>query len=920
MSSSCPPRLKLHIVAAACAGICMAGGLARADEGAPAAPTAPAAESRIVVTGSHIRRIDAEAALPMLVITADDIEKSGRSTVTELLQGLAINGPGGVTDSQSFGNFAYGASGISLRGLGPTATLVLINGRRVAPYSVPDINKGLTNFVNVDAIPRSAIARIEVLKDGASAIYGSDAIAGVVNIILRSDYEGGDVALSASANQQGQFATQWGSLTVGKGSLARDGWNWMASLEAYHRDQVMLGEVKDQVVDARHRDSPYYFTGRPNTNVYSPYPNYYSALFIDPALGVSYVDIRSGRASPRCPEGAQWAFNDQFSPPTALCGYDAWNEAVQYVSPIDRQSGFVRAEMRLDSGIDLYGEMALTNLSNRRRDWPVPFGAGLGATPNGRDGGVSYVPQYLPVGHPNNPFPDQPAGITYSFRDVGMQGTDVQNTASRVLLGARGMWNDWDWDIGLMNARDQARVTYRNRISLPALRDAVENGTYDFENPGAGAVTAKDLRVEPVDHGVSQYTSLDAKITGTLADLAAGPLSFASGVELRHESRRYTPDERTYAGGVYLLTAGRSEGSRSVASAFGELDVPVMKNLESQLALRVDSYSDYGSSVTPKLAVAWKALDVLKLRGSMAKGFRAPSLNESSDTDMPLFNYIGFDPKRCGAFNIDCDGYNNSGVAKANAGLKPETSTSYAAGFVLQPTKELGIAVDYWRFDRRNEIEVLSQQAVIDNEDSTDPLYAGRIHRLPDDNTSIPGQTIPGRIATVETQYVNRGRTQVSGVDLDLRSRFRPEGLGVVQLRTAFTYLDKNRFKSTDSGPWLERAGSLNVPRVRGSLTVDWTPGAFNLGSTANYVSGFRAYGAGRECVGGDYLDTCMVSENLTFDLFGSYDVTKAFVLRGTVRNIADKRMPFTPTMPLGNTYWYAPEGRYFTVSANYKF
>jgi iron complex outermembrane receptor protein len=398
-------------------------------------------------------------------------------------------------------------------------------------------------------------------------------------------------------------------------------------------------------------------------------------------------------------------------------------------------------------------------------------------------------------------------------------------------------------------------------------------------------------------------------------------MGFATGLELRHESRSYRPDDRVYAGEVYLLTAGRTEGSRNVASAFTELEIPVTADLESQAALRVDSYSDYGTSVTPKLAVAWKAFENLKFRASVAKGFRAPSLNESSDADRPLFNYVNFDPKRCGQYNVDCGGYNYSGLVQANPGLKPETSTSYAAGFVIQPTREIGIAIDYWRIDRRNEILPLWAQQVIDNEDSTDPLFAGRVHRLADDTTTIPGQTIPGRIATVESQFVNRGRTQVSGVDLDIRSRWRlEEGLGMVGLQAAVTYLDHNRFQDTAGGQWFENAGSAGVPRVRGNVTMDWSLAAVKLGATANYVSGYRATFTGDSCSAPGYLGTCMVSENLTFDLFGAYELSKDFGLRASVRNVGDERMPFTPTMPLGNTYWYSPQGRMFTLAANYKF
>lgn len=869
---------------------------------------------RVLITGSQIRRVDAEGALPVQVITAEEIVKTGKVTITEVLQTLSANGPNGMTDAASFQSFAYGASGISLRSLGPTATLVLINGRRIAPYAVPDSNPGRTSFVNVDAIPLSAVARIEVLKDGASAIYGSDAVAGVVNIILRNDYRGVELDVNASANRDGEFGSRWAGLTAGRGSLAEDGWNWLLSAELYHRNEVMLRDVADRVIDPRHRDSSFYYTGRPYNNRYAPYPNLYSGVSIDPASGASFVNVRSGQRSPNCPADNVWPFN----PALNLCGFSYWDVA-QYVSPIDRASVFTKGEFALDRTTTLFGELSLSRLKNRYRDWPTPFGAFLGATPNGRDGGVSFLPTYLPEGHPNNPFPDQPAGIQYLFTDVGNQGIDSTNTAWRLLGGVRGQWSGFDWETGLLYARDRADIDYINRISLPALRDAVLAGTYDFQNPGAGRVTAKDLRIQPSDRGVSSFTQADARISGSLAKLPAGSLDMAGGVELRREQRDYRPDERLYAGEVFLQTAGRSEGTRDVASAYAEFDVPLLQDLRAQLAGRADHYSDYGSSFTPKLALAWRALPQLKLRASAAKGFRAPSLVEASSTDFPEFNGVGFDPKRCGDWGVDCDGYPVSGVVRANPQLKPETSRSYGFGIVFEPVRGMSAALDFWQIDRRNEIAGLDFDQVLENEDSTDPLFAGRVRRLPDDTTSVPGETIPGRIATVERQFVNRGRTQVRGVDLDLRAQWRLEG-GTLQGSAVFTYLDRNRVRSTDDAPWTERAGSLNNPRVRGSFTGEWRADVWNAGATVNYLSGYRSTVAGDACTGTRFLGYCEVPEYITLDLFAGVDVTPQFRLYGSLRNALNSRMPFVPTEPTGNTYWYSAAGPLLRLGAQYRF
>lgn len=908
-------RHRRHGLALA-ATLCCTAAQAQTEQGK--APE-PAQLERMTVTGSNIRRIDLESALPVQVITAEEINRSGKTSVTEILQSLTANGSGGMTDAGSFGRFAYGSTGISLRGLGSTATLILINGRRVAPYSVPDINNGATNFVNVDAIPRSAIQRIEVLKDGASAIYGSDAMAGVVNIILRTDYQGTEAEAQLRSAVKGGFGSQWAAVTTGRGELSRDGWNWLATLDLHRRDEVMLTEVADRIIDPRHRDSTFYYTGRAYNNRFTPTPNYYRGVSFDEDTGASFVNTRTGQASPNCPSDKRWVRNDTFTPPLNLCGYTYWNDA-QYVSPTQRATLFTRGEIAMQGGVSVFGEVALTQLTNKQRDWPATFGAGLGATPNGRDGGVSFMPQFLPEGHPNNPFAGQPAGITYLFADVGKLGIDVTNRTGRLLVGARGNYKDWDWETGLTHAEDRTSVSYLNRISLPALRDAVLNGTYDFENPGAGSVTASQLRINPVDHGRTSFTALDAKISGEIGRLPGGAIGVAAGAEVRHEQRSYNPDERIYAGQVYLQVAGRVAGSRSVMSAFGEVNLPLLRSLQAQLALRGDRYSDYGSSVTPKASIAWVPMQSLKLRGSMSQGFRAPSLSESTKSNMPLFSGVDFDPKRCGTFRVDCDGYPNSGVVRANPDLKPERSTAYGLGFIFEPMRDYSMTVDYWQFSRRNEITFVNQQQAIDNEDSTNPMYAGRVHRLPPDTISLPGQTIPGRISTVDQLYMNWGRTQVRGVDLSLRAKLPLPGTAPLRATLESTYLDRLRRQGTADESWTVWTGTLGVPRLRAKLNFGWAPGPWELNATINHLSGFSATVANDTCTGPRFLDVCDVAPHTTADFSLAYAPNRNWTLRANVINVTNERMPFTPTIPLGNTYWYSPAGRMLSLSVHHKF
>jgi iron complex outermembrane receptor protein len=925
--TSYPRRaLQRRLISVACQAALAAAAHAQAQTEAPEAVQAPVAaqapvatpsrsaekaQMKVVITGSQIRRIDAEGSLPVQVITERDIRNSGKTTLTEVLQTLSANGANGMTDASSFDSFAYGAAGVSLRALGPTATLVLINGRRIASYSVPDSNTGRTSFVNVDAIPLAAVARIEVLKDGASAIYGSDAMAGVINVILRTDYNGAQIDANATSNSQGRYGEKWAGLTFGKGSLDEQGWNWLTSIDLYKRDQVMLRDVKDEVIDARHRDNPFYYTGRPYNNIFAPVPNYFKWGTIDWDTGVTVSPAEAGVRSQNCPSDNHWAFNNNFDPPLDLCGF-TYADVAQYVTPRERASLFSSGQLAA-GGLTLFGEVSLTRSTNKKTDWPNPYGVGLSATPNGRDGGMSFMPQFLPTGHPNNPFSGQPAGIAYLFSDVGNQRTDVTNTAGRLLGGVRGLVGEFDWETAVMYARDQTRVDYRNMISLPALRDAVLSGDYDFEHPAAGRITAKDLRVEPTDKGYSEFLQVDGKINGALLQLPAGELGVAGGLELRQERRNYTPDERIWAGEVLQLTAGRSSGRRQVASAFTEFDVPVTRELRAQLAARADHYSDYGNSLTPKIAVAWTPVREIKVRGSAASGFRAPSLVESDKTDFPSFNYLEFDRKRCGQFNVDCGGYPISGVLRANPNLQPEKSRSYTLGLVLEPRVGTTLAMDYWQVERRNEISRMDFDTILRNEDGGDPMYAGRVTRM-------PGDTVPGRVTSVEMQFVNLGRTQTRGVDLDLDHSQTFDGRGRLRIHTNFTYLDRFRSQGAEGSSWTVYTGYMNNPRVRGSLTAEWVADGWNAGTTVNYLSGMRSYYAGHTCDMRAYIGVCGVPEYKTLDLFGGWRLSRNVRLYGSLRNALNTRMPFAPTEPTGNRYWYSPTGPLLRVGAQYTF
>jgi iron complex outermembrane recepter protein len=228
-------------LAVAIAATFFVGGVAYAQQG----QQTPQKVEKVEVTGSNIKRIDAESAAPIQVISAEEIRRSGKTTVTELLRELPINAAGGLTELTGSGSFSAGAASASLRGLGSTATLVLLNGRRVTAYGLADPNFGQSGAVNLNAIPLAVVEKIEILKDGASAIYGSEAIAGVINIILRKDYTGARAGVGGSINSEGLYGTVNATASFGVGDLARDRYNVFGNVEVFRQGATSFKDTED---------------------------------------------------------------------------------------------------------------------------------------------------------------------------------------------------------------------------------------------------------------------------------------------------------------------------------------------------------------------------------------------------------------------------------------------------------------------------------------------------------------------------------------------------------------------------------------------------------------------------------------------------------------------------------------------------
>ena len=709
---------------------------------------------RIEVTGSNIKRVDAEGPAPILVITKEDIERHGAGTVAEVLRTMPINNSGQFAETTLGGNsFAPGTAAVSLRGLGANTTLVLINGRRQANYG---FGQNITvSFVDLNSIPIGAIERIEVLKDGASAIYGSDAIAGVVNVILRKDYRGVELSASYGEASAGDSAQQRYGLTAGWGDPTKDRFNVMAVLDFFKRDPTF---ARDRSF-SRNADQ----RGPGGFDLRSP-------------AGSPGTWLTAGRGGftdntvfPTCPASSAGLFAGQ-----TTCFFN-FQDFTLLLPETERQSAYVRGTFDLAPSVTVFGEASFNKNVTNNISAPTP------------------AQQNLPVGHNSNPYPFV-VPIRYRFLDVGPRLSENTTETARVMAGLKGFAAGWDWEAAYTTSESDSANLQSNYVSQTALNSLVSNGIYNFVNPSANsAALVQSLRASPFRLAVSKVTSFDAKASRELMQLPAGPMGMALGFESRKEEVSDQLDPLSVQGLIVGSGGATANGSRKQKSLFGELSVPIFKNLEAQIAVRHEDYSDFGTATKPKIALAWKATPDLLVRSSYSEGFRAPSLQElylGQATSFPSF----IDTPRCNAYTAAfgasdarttavCSSAQVRTISQGNSALNPEESESSNVGVVWEITKGLSASMDYYTIHHTNRILQPSISFQLLNESS----FPGTVNRFAATPTDVLANA-PGQLQGIGSdpnvglirKYQNLTRQETTGIDLDLRYRFKAGGLGTV--------------------------------------------------------------------------------------------------------------------------------------------
>ena len=834
------------------------------------APTTQKIE-KIEVTGSNIKRVDTEGASPIQIIGREAIERSGATSAMEILNLVSANqSAGNVSLANTIGATTFSANTATLRGLGGGATLVLLNGKRLNTFSGEV--QGVQG-VNLTTIPFNAIERVEVLLDGASAIYGSDAIAGVINFILRKDYQGAEITAYYGAPTRSGGGDQWtvkGSF--GFGDLAKDKYN--VFIAAMYDQQNALDQVDRNFSNT---------SVRPDLGLIgfsgSPFPG--------------YVSTNAGRGAvgsigfPNCPAPFASYFPD-VNP--ARCYFDPSSApGVNMIGETKTLNVFAQGTYIINNDMQAYATVNYSKQENNFQIQPAPIADIFG------------YPLTLPTTSPFYPTAQAarvgvtgPLNVRYRAWENGMRNTTDTNEQWQVILGMKGSAANWDWDAWFNYNKGTTDQSLNDGFFFQSQLQAIINS--GRVNPFAPNNAAGNALIRSANYtgtafsGEAEAYAFQAQASSEIMQLPAGPLGFAVGFQVGKDNLSQTPsagllsgDLSGYGGNFLPL-----DQDRNAWAVYGELNIPIVKNLEASLAVRYDDYSDFGNTTNPKIGLRWVPTKEILVRASWGTGFLAPSLYQLYNGNVSGVSAPGLsDPLRCPTTNDTIDCFTQFGVTfGGNSALKPATSDQYTVGFVLEPTPGLSFSMDWFSLTLKNSVSNGIPQATI----LSDPnQYASYITRGP---VQPQYPTLPGPIIDLDQRYVNLGETQIEGWDISLQYAFPQTPIGKFTLGATGTYISKYDVQQTDgsfagfiSNGYQSVATGI-TPRWKSYVSLNWTDGpwAVTLGNT--YQSSYTDY---QEDGNGDLRTVSTLS---LWDLYGSYKGFKNMTLVLGVKNLLDTNPP----------------------------
>jgi iron complex outermembrane recepter protein len=877
----------------------------------PPAPTTAPAPQRVEITGSNIKRTQNEGAIPITVITREDIVRSGATSLSDVLQNISSAGVGGFSEQNTNISSGGGAAGISLRGLGASYTLVLVDSRRIASAGFGGAT-GVSSFTDLNTIPLSAIDRVEVLRGSASAIYGADAVAGVINIILRRDLKGGEAAVFGGATSRGDGKEARANIGYGFGDLASDKFNVLATFDVYKRGKIKSTDRKysanadgtllseDLGIDTRS------LTGNPGS------------FRTGTQSGTGAFTANSPwRAMPNCPTGslsdaAPAAADDQYCLFNFLTFWDL-------LPATQRIGGLVKANFEISPSLSAFARLMLGQNDTTFNVAPTPLQLGVvAANAPGNSLGQAY--QYR-----------------YRITANGPRVNNFKNDFQALVVGMQGQVGSFDWEAALNSSQNKNTGKGSGYANSQLIAAAARSGAlapYEFAlNPSLEAAVAPTVAASYTRVGKAKSNGVDAKISGDIASLPAGPLSMAAGLEFRKESifdRCLSPECTLGAGGTSVIDGANSTaagGNRTQNAIYGELRGSVLKGLDLSLALRRDSYSGESSpnadgevfkgkasKTVPQFGLEFRPIKEVLVRAVAGQGFKAPTLFEAYQARSESFNNGAAwrDQRR---FPVTGNAADSGAVQVRNfrggqPNLKPESSENYSVGIVLEPMADLSVSFDAWQIYLKETIGLPSVSRLLAREavNGGSPL----VIRTPATATDIAAG-IPGSIEFINLQYANLGSTRIKGADMDLEYKWRTAEFGRFAVRTVWSHVTSYKQAPEPGVGLVEFAGTYEIPRFRASTSAKWESGPWDVRWAWRHTGNH----------GQDSQNTAedkVANENY-HDMSMAYTGFKNLTLGLGIRNIFDRQPAFANGDSQNFSYVFGdPRGRGYWLSLAYKF
>ncbi len=828
---------------------------------------------RIEVTGSRIKRKDVEGPSPVQTITRDDIEKTGLDNLQQIFERLPISGVGTFsTRGNSQDSTANGAAAISLRGFGADATLVLINGRRIAISAFAE--NIVNSFVDINSIPVAAIERIEILKDGASAVYGSDAVAGVVNIILRKDFTGTEVTArygGSDANYEKSASMVWG--------IGTEKSNATLILDYFLNSELGNNEISQH---STANQAPF---GGMDFRSSRGFPGRY---IVD---GVTTID-------PDCPEDRAFG---------ATCVFD-YGPFGLIAPAAERVGAILQMSTEVNDSIELFAEMAVQHNTSE---------AGGAATPLDGDAGLT-----VPANHPNNPFGEDIDINRHRTVDAGPRRWDIESDSMRLLVGARGeLTDEWEWEIGVQKGRSESTQTGNRTqgwVRTDFLQQEIDAGRY---NPFGGTINSQDvidnITTSLVRQGESHITSIDAFVSGELFEMDGGNVGMVVGLEYRDEDAKDIPDDQFVRGLIFGTESVSASAQRDQWAAFVEFMLPVTEEFELNLAVRHDDYDDFGNTTNPKVSMRWNPLENVVLRASWSEGFRAPSLAQiglgpSQESQFFTDTYKCPDPSD--ESNPACAATDYTIVFAGNPDLKAEESETWNVGVVWEINDDLDVGFDIWNITQDNKIDEVPFGMIYDSEcNNQNSTICIRLDPL-------PGETL-GELSEVHNTFFNVSSQEADGIDFSANYALDLNDMGNVKLSLNWSYL--NNFEKGG----LDYTGEYNYPEHRWASAVDWELNDWRASMVISYIGEFE------DTPDADFDGTLDFEENssrmvdamVTVDLQLNYTTEYNAVYSIGAINVLDEDAPFAIGDGDSDLYGYVtgmhnPRGRMIYGEVNFRF